>query len=196
MALTPTIQRLLLILAFMAGLSVIGLSAWVLQADRPWLSDALLLGAAALIVGLIRVLQRRQAAKNSPTLVLERVQPRTGFTEDVVLHVAASLDSASPHPVARAIATEIKRRGLPVKPVEEFRHHEGFGVTGKVDGRIIAMGSHLLMKELGVDINVNQDVLAELQKHGAIVVFVSINSYYAGLIVIRTILPPGAVTQK
>lgn len=176
----------LLYLLIIAGLTLLGVCAWALQATHPWLSNTLLIATAALIVGLIRLMPKRIRKPAPPALVLERVQPRSGFTEDVVLHVAASLDGASTHPVAKAIVFEAQRRGLPVKPVEEFQHHEGFGVTGKVDGRIIAMGSHQLMTQLGVDISVNQGILEELQRHGAIVVFISINSYYAGLIVVRT----------
>jgi Cu+-exporting ATPase len=73
-------------------------------------------------------------------------------TEDEVLRLAASVESLSEHPVAKAILAEAKRRGLQLNGAEGFRSLTGFGVEALVDGRRVLVGSRHLMEENGVDI--------------------------------------------
>jgi len=49
--------------------------------------------------------------------------------------MAAAVERASEHPVARAIAA-----GIDVKPVTEFTNERGLGVSGVVQGRLVAVG--------------------------------------------------------
>ncbi len=57
------------------------------------------------------------------------VAPATGVEERELLRVAATLEHASEHPVARAIADQAEHGTL-----EQFRNHAGQGVSGVVDG--------------------------------------------------------------
>ena len=57
------------------------------------------------------------------------VAPAEGVEESELLHVAATLEHASEHPVARAIAGQADHGTL-----EQFRNHAGQGVSGVVDG--------------------------------------------------------------
>ena len=55
--------------------------------------------------------------------------------DDAVLRVAAGLERASIHPVARAITAEAARRGIPLPPSRDVREVAGVGVQGIVDGK-------------------------------------------------------------
>ncbi|MGD9704090.1 MAG: heavy metal translocating P-type ATPase [Acidimicrobiia bacterium] len=68
------------------------------------------------------------------------VVPTTGTTADEALHLAASLEDASEHPIAAAIATGARARGIPLVPVESFVNAEGLGVQGVVDGHAVIAG--------------------------------------------------------
>ncbi|WP_214107201.1 heavy metal translocating P-type ATPase [Acrocarpospora catenulata] len=67
-------------------------------------------------------------------MTLADVIPATGEDRDQVLRLAAAVEHASEHPIARAIAV-----GDP-PPVTEFAGIEGQGVRGVVDGRTVLVG--------------------------------------------------------
>ena len=65
-------------------------------------------------------------------------------TEDTapeqVLRLVGSLEHASEHPIARAIASGAQRRGVVLAPVDGFANHQGLGVEGVVDGHAVVAG--------------------------------------------------------
>lgn len=113
-----------------------------------------------------------------------QLQARAGFSADVVLHVAASVAKSSDHRLAQAIVNEAVKRQVPINPVNEFKDLTGYGLIGIVDGRIIALGSQQLMKELGINTLVNHQELAASQPSDTTIVYVSVNSYLAGIMMI------------
>ncbi|HNA22791.1 MAG TPA: hypothetical protein PLN40_15400, partial [Agitococcus sp.] len=113
-----------------------------------------------------------------------QLQARAGFSSDVVLHVAASIAKSSNHRLARAIVNEASKRQVPMNPVNEFKDLTGYGLTGIVDGRIIALGSQQLMSELGINTIINHQELAASQPANTTIIYVSVNSYLAGIIMI------------
>ncbi|HXB24189.1 MAG TPA: heavy metal translocating P-type ATPase [Gemmatimonadaceae bacterium] len=60
------------------------------------------------------------------------------------LALAASLESASEHPLAAAFT------GYATSTPSEFQSHPGRGVTGVVDGHAVAVGNSALMADLGI----------------------------------------------
>ena len=60
--------------------------------------------------------------------------------EDELLMLAAALDQASPHPVARALVAEARGRGIALAPPEGARETPGEGIAGQVGGREVALG--------------------------------------------------------
>jgi Cu+-exporting ATPase len=75
------------------------------------------------------------------------VDAAPGVDERTLRRVAASLEHASEHPVARAVATV----GEPAE-VDDFVNHAGFGVSGIVDGRAALVGRPSWLRERGVDV--------------------------------------------
>jgi len=139
----------------------------------------------------LRTLLNRLKAPATPAIPaaqFEQLQARLGFTSDVVLHIAASLAQPSNHRLAQAIVSEAQKRHIPINPVHDFKNLEGYGLTGVVDGRIIALGSHQLMTELGIKTQVNHQQLADSQAVNTLVLYVSVNSYLAGIITINDVL--------
>jgi P-type Cu+ transporter len=73
-----------------------------------------------------------------------------GMARDEALRLAASLQSGSEHPLARAL---LQTAGdTPILPVQDARAVAGRGVEGTVAGRRLAIGSARWMRELGVDL--------------------------------------------
>ena len=82
-------------------------------------------------------------------MALVGVAADDGTDPDRLLALAASLEDASEHPVARAVADGARDRGLPLSPAESFRNLPGRGVTGRVGGHELLVGSAGLLAERG-----------------------------------------------
>ncbi|HUP86412.1 MAG TPA: heavy metal translocating P-type ATPase [Acidimicrobiales bacterium] len=68
-------------------------------------------------------------------------------TEDEALRLIGSVEDASEHPVARAIAKAARDRGLELSGVESFTNREGLGVEGVVDGHALVVGRKRLLAD-------------------------------------------------
>ncbi len=106
-----------------------------------------------------------------------------GLSEEEFLKLVASVERNSEHVIARAIVEEAQRRGIALSEVKNFRAVPGKGVVGEVEGREVAVGTLLLMKELEVDIE--EGILSkakELEAQGKTVVLVAIDGKLRGAV--------------
>ncbi len=69
---------------------------------------------------------------------------------DDVLALAAAAELPSEHPLARAIVSAARERGLSIPRATEFTSSAAVGVTATVDGRQIRVGGPKLLEETGV----------------------------------------------
>jgi heavy metal translocating P-type ATPase len=67
------------------------------------------------------------------------------------LRIVGSLEVASEHPIARAVADAAVREGA-LAPLEAFQNREGLGVEGVVDGHAVVAGRPALLADWGVDL--------------------------------------------
>ncbi len=106
-----------------------------------------------------------------------------GIPEEELLRLVASIEKSSEHVIAQSIVEEALRRGIQLSDVKEFRAVPGKGVVGDVDGRKVAVGTILLMEELGVD--VDEGVLSkakDLEAQGKTVVLCAIEGKLVGAV--------------
>jgi Cu2+-exporting ATPase len=73
-----------------------------------------------------------------------------GVSEDQALQLAAALERDSEHPVARAVVTSAAERGVSVPHIEDFEAIPGYGVQGRLDGRMLAVGGPNLLAHKGM----------------------------------------------
>ncbi len=109
-----------------------------------------------------------------------------------VLRLAASVERASEHPLAAAIADSARQQNLTLSSVSGFEYATGKGVTGIVDGRRVAAGNHALMTDLGVFGSGRKQAAMAASVPGATQVYVAINGQYAGNIAITDPLKANA----
>jgi Cd2+/Zn2+-exporting ATPase len=69
------------------------------------------------------------------------------LAESQLLTVAATVETRSEHPLAKAIVAEAEQRGLTLGDVQDFEAVAGMGVLSKVDGRMVRLGSIKYLKE-------------------------------------------------
>ncbi len=113
-----------------------------------------------------------------------------GFTEAEVLRLAAAVEAASEHPVARAIAAAGKSRethdGGALPPVHGFRSEPGGGVLGTVEGRLVAAGRTGWLEQSGLALGPDRKAaLAAAEAGGATAVWVAVDGAPAGIISLR-----------
>jgi Cu+-exporting ATPase len=118
--------------------------------------------------------------EGKPKLVA--VQATGGFTEDEVLQLASSLERASEHPLAEAIVRGAEDRGITLSRTDDFESVTGKGVSGTVDGRIVALGNSLLLKDLSIDPGALPQQAEAGRAEGQTVMFVAIDGKAAGTV--------------
>jgi Cd2+/Zn2+-exporting ATPase len=82
-------------------------------------------------------------------LTLDALHPVDGTRADVVLELAASVESQSEHPIASAILAAAKARGLALSVPADVQALPGLGVEGQVRGAAIVCGTPRLFAERG-----------------------------------------------
>ncbi len=119
---------------------------------------------------------------------IEAIIARNGLAEDAVLRLAAALDQASPHPLARAIVAAARAQGLALPTPRAVAETPGEGVEGVVEGRRVQVGSTAFVSS-----RVGQDdaTLPEADA-GAVLVAVGIDGRLAGDLVMTDPLRPGS----
>ena len=100
-------------------------------------------------------------------MTLVDVRPAADVSPQQLLGVAASLETASEHPIARAIVTGARSRDLDVADVAAFVNLPGSGVAGEVDGVRYEIGRPSTPVEIGagqtvVELRRGADVLGHL----------------------------------
>jgi Cu+-exporting ATPase len=92
-----------------------------------------------------------------------------GADEPALLQAAASLQSGSEHPLARAVVQAAQARALPFAAPAALQAVPGRGSEGTVDGRVYLIGSLRWMDELQVPLGALQARAVALQNEGATV---------------------------
>jgi len=108
--------------------------------------------------------------------------PVLGHNEDDILHLAASLDQGSEHPLADAIVSAARERGFVLDKADGFESITGIGVRGTVGDKQLALGNTALMTELGVSVDALKAQAEALRSEGASVMYLAVNSQLAGLL--------------
>src|SRR5262249_41825447 len=112
------------------------------------------------------------------------VVPALGLNENEVLRLAASVERASEHPLARAIVDAAAERKIALPNVEDFDSPTGKGALGTVESRKIALGNSHFLAERGIATSA-LDVEAErLRQDGATAIYAAIDGKAAGIIAI------------
>lgn len=68
------------------------------------------------------------------------IHPEAGLGENELLALAASAESSSEHPLARALLATAKERNLTLALSEDFKAEPGQGITARVNNRTIRVG--------------------------------------------------------
>ncbi|MCW9025642.1 MAG: heavy metal translocating P-type ATPase [Gammaproteobacteria bacterium] len=115
--------------------------------------------------------------------------------ETDLLNKVAVLESHSEHSIARAIITEAENKELILKreTLSEFSNTPGYGVSGKVDGRMLFVGNEdwLIKNNITLDEALTSQIV-NYEKNGITCCHIALNGQHAGVIAISDQLRPHA----
>ena len=107
-----------------------------------------------------------------------------GLSDAEILHFAAGLERSSEHPLASAILMAADSRGIAPTEPTDFVSVTGKGVTGKIDGRSVALGNARLMADHGITFGDLDRKAEEQRSNGATALFLAIDNKAGGIIAI------------
>jgi Cu+-exporting ATPase len=110
------------------------------------------------------------------------IEPLAPFDAATLVRLAASLENVSEHPLAAAIVARAREQNLGLGEVREFESFTGLGVTGAVDGRVVAVGNLRHLEAIGIEAAALRDRADALRREGHTVVFVAVDRAVAGLL--------------
>jgi len=128
--------------------------------------------------------------RGEPTV--QSVIPSGDATESDVLGLAASIETNSEHPLARAVEASAESRGLVLTEVDAFESHTGNGVEAMLDGERVLVGKPKWLAERGVDVSVLGAEQQQLEHEGQTVIMVAHRGVCIGLIAIADALKDDA----
>jgi Cu+-exporting ATPase len=154
-------------------------------------------GRGALAGVLIRNAETLEILSKVDTLVIDKtgtltegkprvaaIQPQPGWSELDLLHLAASLERGSEHPLAGALMGAAQDQSIALSEVKDFRSLTGQGVTGVVDGRTVALGNSALFENLGISLGNLLHEAEDMRGEGATAVFLAVDRQPAGLLAV------------
>jgi P-type Cu+ transporter len=113
-----------------------------------------------------------------------------GFAEQDVLRLAAGVERASEHPLARAIVDAAGERSIALPEASGFEAPTGKGVTATVEGRRVVIGNAKMLADSGIATTSLDSEAERLRGDGATAVFVAVDGKAAGVIAIADPVKP------
>jgi Cu+-exporting ATPase len=122
--------------------------------------------------------------EGKPRVTAINVFSESGFTNDSLLSIAASLERLSEHPLARAVVNAAQERHQPLVDAREFRAISGRGVEGLVSGKRVVAGTASFLRERGIEIPADRPTSNSQQDSSMTPVFVAVDARTVGVILL------------
>jgi Cu+-exporting ATPase len=160
-------------------------------------------GRGALAGVLIKNAEALERMERVDTLVIDKtgtltegkpkvvaVVPVRGINETEVIRLAASVERASEHPLARAIVDAAAERKVPLVEATDFDSPTGKGVVGTVDGHRLALGNANFLAELKISTAALEADAERLRQDGATAIYLAVDGKLSGIIGIADPVKP------
>lgn len=119
-----------------------------------------------------------------PAVTAVEVADPNGPAVEELLRLAAAVERASEHPLARAIVEAAQARDLILPEVTDFDSPVGRGVVGTVEGRTIRLGSSDFLAGEHVDAGPLAEPAEQLRAQGATAIFLAVDETVAAVLAI------------
>jgi Cd2+/Zn2+-exporting ATPase len=123
---------------------------------------------------------------------VQRIVPLSEHTVSELLERAASIESLSEHPLARAIVRRAVQEGIAFSRAEAYAAVKGKGAEARVNGERFWIGNRRFVHELAMEIPEADVQAAAVEDAGHSVVFVGNDRHICGIITVADAVRPNA----
>ena len=120
--------------------------------------------------------------KGKPELTDVQVEP--SYQETEFLPWVGAAEKNSEHPLAEAIVTGIREKGIAIPQAESFQAIPGYGIMAVVQGKGIMIGTKKLMAQYSVKAEAAFEEMERLESAGKTAMLVAIDGQYAGMVAV------------
>lgn len=113
------------------------------------------------------------------------------YSENELISIAASLETWSEHPIAKAILGVAKEKSIGLLPTTKLEAIPGLGIHGSVDGRECRIGKMDLIEGLTL-FEQEKKTVRQLEDQGKTVIFVNVENDVIGFLAVQDTLRPEA----
>ena len=110
------------------------------------------------------------------------------MTEEELIHIAASIEKPSEHPLAEAVVEKAKEMGLTLKKVDNFNSVSGMGIAAFIEGKPYIAGNLALMNEESIELGQFQEESDRLASEGKTPLFFGDNKKVLGIIAVADVV--------
>lgn len=110
---------------------------------------------------------------NKPTI--DKIMPHSGVSRDELLKLAASIETASSHVLAKVIVQAASNAKLKLLKTSDVHEEVGFGMKGLVAGQTVLAGKAALLNNAHIK-------LPDTEQSGNTAIYVAVDGKYAGCI--------------
>jgi P-type Cu+ transporter len=121
---------------------------------------------------------------------VESVVTVSGGDETELIRLVASLEQGSEHPLGSAIVAAAKENNIALTAATDFQSHTGMGISGTVNGKIVAAGNEKFFHQLRLSMDALRLKAEDLRRDGQTVIFAAVDGRPAGLIGIADPIKP------
>jgi len=119
--------------------------------------------------------------EGKPQITDVQVVEGSGLTKDQLLSLAASLERASEHPLARAFVRAAEGKKLQLEPASDFLATAGEGVEARVQNKRVLAGTAPFLKGQGIEVSANEHLGAMEHATAAVTtVYLAVDGKLAG----------------
>jgi len=101
-----------------------------------------------------------------------------------LLRLVGAAEKNSEHPLAEAIVSGIRERGIDIPEPQSFEAIPGYGIMTVVEGKEVLVGTRRLMEKYDLDASHAYEQMAHLEETGKTAMLVAIDRQYAGVVAV------------
>ena len=105
-----------------------------------------------------------------------------GNDKNTLLQLAASLENRSEHPIAKAIVEYASSSNVTLLQPEEFKSSTGFGISGKINGKEILIGTERFLNENSVAVSKES---SDLNGKSKTIIYIGVDGKISGSITLN-----------
>ena len=120
------------------------------------------------------------------------ILPLNQMSRKEIMSTAAAVESASEHPVAKAVLSAAENMGADFEKGEKLHNHPGEGAHAVVNNRQVYVGNHAYFEKSGLCNSEIEETLEKIEETGRTAVLVWEENFPIGIIAVQDVVRPVA----